>query len=76
MAEKKMENKDFSTALKIAVKAQQLYPELENVSRMIVVCEVHISGEKKTHGTKKDWHGILKVEPSVDEATIKNKYIL
>lgn len=74
MAEKKMENKDFSAALKIAVKAQQLYPELENVSQMIVVCEVHISGEKKTFGTEKDWYAILKVEPSADEASIKKQY--
>lgn len=75
MAEKNIEKRDFSAALKIAVKAQQLY-ELENVSQMVVVCEVHISGEKKTHGTKTDWHGILKVEPSVDEALIKKQYIL
>ena len=74
MAEKKMESKDFSAALKIAVKAQQLYPELENVSQMIVVCEVHISGEKKTYGTEKDWYGILKVEPSADDASIKKQY--
>nr|GEY14045.1 hypothetical protein [Tanacetum cinerariifolium] len=74
MAEKKMESKDFSTALKIAVKAQQLYPQLENVSQMIVVCEVHISGEMKTYGAEKDWYAILKVEPSADEASIKKQY--
>ncbi|KAI7732223.1 hypothetical protein M8C21_006106 [Ambrosia artemisiifolia] len=36
LAEKKMEVKDFSGALKIALKAQQLYPELENISQLIL----------------------------------------
>lgn len=74
LAEKKMEIKDFSGALKIAVKAQQLYPELENVSQMILVCEVHCSAEKKSYGTDKDWYGILKIEPSADDLSIKKQY--
>nr|XP_043628398.1 J protein JJJ2-like [Erigeron canadensis]XP_043628399.1 J protein JJJ2-like [Erigeron canadensis] len=74
LAEKKMEIKDFYGALKIAVKAQQLYPELENVSQMIVVCEVHCSAEKKSYGTDKDWYGILKIEPSADDISIKKQY--
>ncbi|KAK9065526.1 hypothetical protein SSX86_014927 [Deinandra increscens subsp. villosa] len=74
LAEKKMEIKDFSGALKIAVKAQQLYPELENVSQLILVCEVHCSAEKKSYGTDKDWYGILKVEPTADDTCIKKQY--
>ncbi|KAK9077674.1 hypothetical protein SSX86_006011 [Deinandra increscens subsp. villosa] len=74
LAEKKMEIKDFSGALKIAVKAQQLYPELENISQLILVCEVHCSAEKKTYGNDKDWYGILNVEPSADDISIKKQY--
>ncbi|KAF5815202.1 putative DnaJ domain, Chaperone J-domain superfamily [Helianthus annuus] len=74
LAEKKMEIKDFSGALKIALKAQQLYPELENISQLILVCEVHCSAEKKSYGTDKDWYGILKVEASADDITIKKQY--
>ncbi|XP_076949025.1 uncharacterized protein LOC143621503 [Bidens hawaiensis] len=74
LAEKKMEIKDFSGALKIAVKAQNLYPELENISQLILVCEVHCSAEKKSYGTDKDWYGILKVEPNADEISIKKQY--
>ncbi|KAI7742946.1 hypothetical protein M8C21_010417 [Ambrosia artemisiifolia] len=74
LAEKKMEIKDFSGALKIAVKAQQLYPELENISQLILVCEVHCSAEKRSYGTDKDWYGILKVEPSADDIAIKKQY--
>ncbi|XP_071730336.1 uncharacterized protein [Rutidosis leptorrhynchoides] len=74
LAEKKMEIKDFYGALKIAIKAQQLYSELENISQMIAVCEVHCSAEKKSYGTDKDWYGILKLEPSADELSIKKQY--
>ncbi|KAJ9537385.1 hypothetical protein OSB04_030118 [Centaurea solstitialis] len=74
IAEKKMENKEFTAALKIATKAQQLYPELENISQMIVVCEVHCSAEKNSFGSDKDWYGILKVETSADDLAIKKQY--
>lgn len=74
LAEKKMEIKDFAGALKIAFKAQQLYPELENISQLILVCEVHCSAEKKSYGSDKDWYGILKVETSADDISIKKQY--
>ncbi|KAM0070560.1 putative DnaJ domain, Chaperone J-domain superfamily [Helianthus debilis subsp. tardiflorus] len=74
LAEKKMEIKDFSGALKIALKAQQLYPALENISQLMLVCEVHCAAEKRLYGTDKDWYGILKVEPSADDISIKKQY--
>lgn len=74
IAEKKMENKEFSAALKIAQKAQQLYPELENISQLILVCEVHCSAEKKAYGSEKDWYSILKIDPSSDDLSIKKQY--
>lgn len=74
IAEKKMENKDFSAALKIAQKAQQLCPELENISQLILVCEVHLSAEKKSYGSEKDWYSILKIDPSSDDLSIKKQY--
>lgn len=74
IAEQKMQNKDFLGARKIAFKAQQLYPELENVSQMITVCDVHCSAEKKVHGNEMDWYGILKIDSTADEASIKKQY--
>ncbi|XP_076926930.1 uncharacterized protein LOC143590295 [Bidens hawaiensis] len=74
LAEKKMEIKDFSGALKIALKAQNLDPALENISQLILVCDVHCSAEKQSFGTDKDWYGILKVEPSADDISIKKQY--
>ncbi|XP_076932610.1 uncharacterized protein LOC143598216 [Bidens hawaiensis] len=74
LAEKKMEIKDFSGALKIALKAQSLDPALENISQLILVCDVHCSAEKQSFGTDKDWYGILKVDPSADDISIKKQY--
>uniref|UniRef100_A0A5B7BZE2 J domain-containing protein n=1 Tax=Davidia involucrata TaxID=16924 RepID=A0A5B7BZE2_DAVIN len=74
IAEKKMENKDFVGARKIALKAQQLYPVLDNISQMIMVCDVHCSSENKVYGNEMDWYGILKLEPTADEASIKKQY--
>ena len=74
IAEKKMENKDFLVARKIALKAQQLYPDVENISQMLMVCDVHCSAAKKIAGNEMDWYGILQVEEKADEATIKKQY--
>lgn len=74
IAEKNMEKKDFVTARKFALKAQRLYPELDNISQMIMVCDVHCSAENKAYGNEKDWYGILKIEPTADEASIKKQY--
>ncbi|KAK4755540.1 hypothetical protein SAY87_009297 [Trapa incisa] len=74
LAEKKMENKDFHGAHKIALRAQQLYSDLENISQMLLVCEIHCYAEKKFLGIELDWYGILQVERTADEATIKKQY--
>lgn len=73
IAEKKMQNNDFTGALKIAKKAQQLFPELENISQLLTVCEVHCSALNKL-GSEMNWYGILQVEQMVDVVTIKKQY--
>ncbi|GAB4851220.1 hypothetical protein Ancab_030516 [Ancistrocladus abbreviatus] len=74
IAEQKMESKDFLAARKFALKAQQLHPDLENVSQMLCVCDVHCSAENKMLGNEMDWYGILQVEQTADEALIKKQY--
>ncbi|XP_028759853.1 uncharacterized protein LOC114718644 [Neltuma alba] len=74
IAEKKMESKDFIGARKIALKAQQLYPDLENITQMLIICDVHCSAEQKLFGNEMDWYGILQVGRSADEAMIKKQY--
>ncbi|XP_027919194.1 uncharacterized protein LOC114177826 [Vigna unguiculata] len=74
IAEKKMENRDFAGARKIALKAQQLYPDLENIAQMLVVCDVHCCAEKKLYGSEIDWYEILQVEQTAVDALIKKQY--
>ncbi|XP_010240875.1 PREDICTED: uncharacterized protein LOC104585627 [Nelumbo nucifera] len=74
IAEKKMQTKDFMGARKIALRAQQLYPDLENISQLLTVCEVHCSAEQRIFGSEMDWYAILQVEQTADEASIKKQY--
>lgn len=74
IAQKKMEEKDFSGARKFALKAQQLYPDMENISQMICVCDVHCSAESKMFGSESDWYGILQIEHTADDTLIKKHY--
>ncbi|KAK9664276.1 hypothetical protein RND81_14G030400 [Saponaria officinalis] len=68
-----MQNKDFVGARKFILKAQQLFPELENISQLLSVCDVHCSAEKM-FGNDKDWYGILQVEQTADDTLIKKQY--
>lgn len=74
IAQKKMELKDFPGARKFALKAQQLYPVMENISQMLCVCDVHCSAESKIFGSEMDWYGILQVKQSDDDTFIKKQY--
>ncbi|KAJ6722070.1 DNAJ HEAT SHOCK AMINO-TERMINAL DOMAIN PROTEIN [Salix viminalis] len=74
VAKSLMVKKDFPTARRILLRAQQLYRDLENISQMLTVCDVHCTAEKKLLGTDMDWYGILQIEETADEATIKKQY--
>lgn len=74
IAESKMQSKDFDAARKIALKAQQLYKDLDNISHMLMVCDVHCAADKKLFGNEMDWYGILQIEQTAEEATIKKQY--
>lgn len=74
VAEKKMQSKDFVSARKTAGRAQQLYPDLTNISQMILVCDVHCAAQNKVYGGESDWYGILQIEPTADEAAIKKQF--
>ncbi|KAG8367210.1 hypothetical protein BUALT_Bualt16G0048900 [Buddleja alternifolia] len=73
IAEKKMENNDFEGARKIALKAQKLYPNLENITQLLSICDVQCSAQKRMSG-EKGWYEILQLERLADELTIKKQY--
>ncbi|KAK4349236.1 hypothetical protein RND71_031991 [Anisodus tanguticus] len=74
LAEKKMQSNDFQGAQKVAMKAERLYPQLENISQLLAVCNVHCSAQSSTVGSEKDWYGILQIDMMADEVTVKKQY--
>ncbi|KAL6654100.1 hypothetical protein ACP70R_007565 [Stipagrostis hirtigluma subsp. patula] len=73
IALKKMESADFGSAKEILLDAQKLFPELEDISQLLTVCNVHCAAKKRVEG-KMYWYGILQLEVPSDEAIIKTQY--
>ena len=73
IAAKKLENRDFAGAKRIALKAQRIFPEVENIPQLLTVCEVHCAAEAKVNGIL-DFYGILQVEGTADEMTIRKQF--
>ncbi|KAI3898117.1 hypothetical protein MKX03_021716 [Papaver bracteatum] len=75
LAERKMNSQDYAGARKMALRAQKLYPSIENITRMLTVCEVHCSAKFKINdGKDLDWYGILQIEQTANDKTIKQQY--
>uniref|UniRef100_A0A2P2IVJ7 J domain-containing protein n=1 Tax=Rhizophora mucronata TaxID=61149 RepID=A0A2P2IVJ7_RHIMU len=74
IAERRMQNGDFDGARRIAKRAQQLYPEIDNIAQLLLVCEVHCSAQNKVNGSETDWYGVLQIERFSEESAIKKQY--
>ncbi|XP_055826550.1 uncharacterized protein LOC129894971 [Solanum dulcamara] len=73
IAERKFEQKDYAGAKKFALKAQVLYPGLDDLTQMLTTLDVYISAENKISG-EVDWYGVLGVSPSSDDEMVKKQY--
>lgn len=74
LAERKMLEKDFVAARKMINKAQQLSSEVDNISQMLTVCDVHCAAGTKVNG-EIDWYGVLQVPVFTnDDTLIKKQY--
>ncbi|CAN6363204.1 unnamed protein product [Urochloa humidicola] len=73
IALKKLERRDFSGAQRVALQAQRLYPELENLSQLLTVCKVYCAAEEWIN-KQLDWYGILQVEVTADYTVIRKQY--
>ncbi|GJN04553.1 hypothetical protein PR202_ga22112 [Eleusine coracana subsp. coracana] len=73
IALRRLENKDFRGAQRIALIAQRLYSELEHLSQLLTVCEVHCAAEVEISGDL-DWYGILQVKATADDLVIRKQY--
>ncbi|CAL5075935.1 unnamed protein product [Urochloa decumbens] len=69
----KLQEADYAAAKRIALKAQKLFPDLENISQLLTVCEVHCCAAIKING-EMDWYGILQVETTADDMLLKKQY--
>lgn len=64
----KMREKDFAGGRKSAAEAQKLCPTLEDIDRVILVCNVHCAA-----ADDKDWYKILDVAPAADESAVRSR---
>ncbi|KAE8675050.1 Detected protein of unknown function [Hibiscus syriacus] len=69
LAEKKLAEMDVVGAKRFALKAQNLYPELDGLPQLLATLNVYISADKKING-EVDWYRVLAVQPFADEDTI------
>ncbi|KAJ7566517.1 hypothetical protein O6H91_02G106800 [Diphasiastrum complanatum] len=74
IAERKIAMQDYTSAKKLLLKAQQLYPSLDKVSRMLAVVEVHTIAQAKAPGTEIDCYQLLQVDTTADDSIIKKNY--
>ncbi|CAL8127827.1 unnamed protein product [Prunus armeniaca] len=73
LAERKFIEKNYAISKKFALKAQNLYPELEGLSQMLTILDVYVAAENKING-EVDWYGILSVTPFADHEMIRKQY--
>ncbi|KAL7093971.1 hypothetical protein ACP275_11G072200 [Erythranthe tilingii] len=74
IAETKFLAKDAKAAKKFALKAQNLYPELEGITQMVMTFEVYISAEEEKMNGESNWYGVLGLTPLADDETIRKQY--
>ncbi|KAB2633147.1 hypothetical protein D8674_029394 [Pyrus ussuriensis x Pyrus communis] len=72
-AELKFTERDVSGALRFALKAQTLDPELDGLPQLLTTLHVHTSAQKGTNG-ETDYYKVLSTEPLADKDTIRKKY--
>ncbi|CAN6348505.1 unnamed protein product [Urochloa humidicola] len=75
VAERKMLEKDFVSAKKVIIKAQQLSKEVDDIDipKIITICDVHCAAGAKVNA-EIDWYGILQVPVTANDALIKKQY--
>ncbi|XP_073303207.1 uncharacterized protein [Primulina huaijiensis] len=74
IAERKFVAKDIKGAKKFALKARNLYPELDGISQMLITLEIYLCAEEKKMQEECDWYGVLDVNPFTDDETIRKQY--
>ena len=74
IAESKIRSQDFSTAKRLLLKAERLFPELSGLNQLQAIVDVHISAQKDSDKEQPDWFKILQVDFGADEETVRKHY--
>ncbi|XP_013597486.1 PREDICTED: mediator of RNA polymerase II transcription subunit 15 isoform X2 [Brassica oleracea var. oleracea] len=74
IAKRKVTENDYTGAKTFAVKAQNLYPELDGLKQVLMLIDVYISAGNKINGGEPDWYGVLGVDPLADDGVVKKQY--
>eukprot|EP00249_Psilotum_nudum_P024084 c29086_g1_i1 orf=1016-3589(-) len=74
IAEERLAVQDYEGAKKFALKAQRLYPSVENLAQIFAVIDVHAAARVRVNATEMDWYGILQVDHTADDTLIKKQY--
>ncbi|KAL0367657.1 UNVERIFIED_CONTAM: hypothetical protein Sradi_3655800 [Sesamum radiatum] len=61
----------FQGSPEICCQSTGLYPDLDSVMQMILVCNVHCSAAEVVCEDEMDWYKILDVDATADEASIR-----
>ena len=74
--EKLVTGHDLSEAMKLALNARRLYPQLKDIDQLISVLEVHLAAAADTKDCtgNRDYYKILQVDPKADSSMIKKQY--
>ncbi|KAJ6795961.1 Uncharacterized protein M6B38_223360 [Iris pallida] len=73
IANRKFTTRDVAGAKKFALKAQNLFPELEGINQMIATLDIYLASEVKING-ESDWYAILSSNALADDETVKKQY--
>lgn len=73
IAEIKFSKKDIVGAKKVALKAQNLYPDLDGISQLVATLDIYIAAENKLNN-ESDFYAILGVSPLADDDTVRKNY--
>ncbi|CAJ2628623.1 dnaJ homolog subfamily B member 12-like [Trifolium pratense] len=74
LAESRMQRGQFVEALRFANKAKNLYADVDNITQILAICEVHTAALNKLSCSEMDWYQILQTERLSEEAIIKKQY--
>nr|XP_011463261.1 PREDICTED: uncharacterized protein LOC105351197 [Fragaria vesca subsp. vesca] len=73
IAELKVERLDYAGAKRFALKAQDMYPELDGLQQFLATLDVYTSAEKGKNG-EVNWYKVLGVEPLADQETVQRQF--